>query len=323
MASNRPNRNLLRTVCKKGLCDTVVTLQWSHETPNEIGNMCEQLLVLWVWFPIKAVNYTLVSDPSKFEKISKNLLELRTLLSEGKKLLIHCAAGVHRTGFVTYVLLRLCGRGHDEAINLIQIIRPVILEKISRLRLEIAETFYEKIVNGAERYVPCIDTLGMSETDWIKQALNPLIFIKVGFFQDIARVSFCVISSDFQKIIGGTELFMRNNAEFAWRELRSIEDVHGVEIRTAQECEEIVHGLIMSSTHVRTTKIAGTSCFLDKEFMYRYMPKVIEVLHYRIVDLATFSEIKNSHVQQTLSIYDDIRKYIELESHLRHSFNKR
>lgn len=44
--------------------------------------------------------------------------------SDGDTLLIHCYAGLHRTGMIGYMLLRLDGVGHDEAVAAMCEARP-------------------------------------------------------------------------------------------------------------------------------------------------------------------------------------------------------
>jgi protein-tyrosine phosphatase len=47
------------------------------------------------------------------------LPNLWNALERGRSVLIHCAAGIHRTGMVAYGLLRWCGHSADEALTLI------------------------------------------------------------------------------------------------------------------------------------------------------------------------------------------------------------
>lgn len=305
LLSPRPSWKIIRSLCKSSQCDTIITLLWETETPEELNQHCTKIGADWVWFPIKAINYTVISDPDKFQEISNKLLHIKTLLDDSKKILIHCAAGVHRTGFVSYVLSRLCGKTHQETLQIFQISRPAILEKISQLRLEIAEDFFEKLQNHTERYVPFVSGLDMVQTDWIKPALKPLLWVKVLFFQDVAKVSFCVTCANFQKIVVGSEVFLENFEKFGWSMERRYNG-EGGRVRNGEECAEIIKGLVCSSTVPKTVRMAGMSCFFDKEFFLRHMPQVLDVIHYRIVDLASFEEIRGKGVRQSQNIYEDI-----------------
>ena len=309
---HKPSFAFLKKISLK-YCDTVVTLQWQSEHPHEVSNSCNKLNLSWIWCPIKAINYNLLQNAELFRKLFEQLLNTKELLIEKQKILIHCAAGIHRTGFFSYILLRLCDHTHHETIQVFQIIRPEILEKIGKHRLEIAEKFYEKMI-GNEVFIPHFDSLGMIETDFIKESLNPLLWIKVLFNQNIAKISFCITSGDLEKMIVGLEIFLHCDKEFVWKHQRSENFTNFDLIRTVDDCEDVLRGFVFASTKLMTTKIAGTSCFFDKEFLYCYMPKVLETTHYRIVDLSTFCEIRNTPCQQTYSIYEDINKFKELKN---------
>ena len=315
IACHRPDKNLLKKLSNE-LVNTVVTLLWNTETPEEVYKQCESLNINWISFPVKSINYTLLTERHKCSAISEKLFELKDLLMNGQKLLIHCAAGIHRTGFVTYNLLRLCGHSKEETITALGIIRPKILEKISSLRLEISESFSNMLINGIIEEIPYINTLGMIETDWIKPAIFPILWIKVIFCQDIAKISFCVTSGNLEKMIVGSEVFMRIEDEFSWKTERLFEITGVPKIRTKEECDDIVSGLLLSSTKKGTSRIGGTSCFFDKEFLYKYMPNVIKASHYRIIDISTLNLIQHKQVNQSSSIYDDINQLLSIKSSL-------
>jgi protein tyrosine/serine phosphatase len=48
-----------------------------------------------------------------------SLAELSGLLDAGQALLIHCSAGIHRTGMIAYALLRSRGLDRDQALAII------------------------------------------------------------------------------------------------------------------------------------------------------------------------------------------------------------
>ena len=53
--------------------------------------------------------------------------------------MIHCAAGVHRTGTTTYTLLRWSGMHPQEAIDSLLHIRPETHKGVGDWRIELAE----------------------------------------------------------------------------------------------------------------------------------------------------------------------------------------
>jgi len=63
----------------------------------------------------------------------------------------------------------------------------------------------------------------------------------------------------------------------------------GVDLATAQEQ---VFAYISSHVPVpRKAPLAGSSVYVDRGFLSRYMPRVDEHLHYRVVDVSSFKEL--------------------------------
>lgn len=68
-----------------------------------------------------------------------------------------------------------------------------------------------------------------------------------------------------------------------------------------------------------TSPLCGTSVFQDRRFIMRYMPKVFEFLHYRMVDVASvrelsrrwYPDLKPPPRKDTHRALDDIRESIE------------
>ncbi|CAL7945792.1 unnamed protein product [Xylocopa violacea] len=87
-------------------------------------------------------------------------------------------------------------------------------------------------------------------------------------------------------------------------------------------------------THVKegTCPLAGSSVYMDRMFLYKYMPSVNNYLHYRIIDTSTIKELikrwninvptlKKVHKHRALS---DIRESIkELELYKKYIFGPR
>ena len=84
----------------------------------------------WTWFPLSA------SDLQEGEREEELLLIYEQLMAKlllGERILIHCAAGVHRTGLFTYGLLLKCGYDRAAAKELIYRMRPVTaIERVER-----------------------------------------------------------------------------------------------------------------------------------------------------------------------------------------------
>jgi protein tyrosine/serine phosphatase len=66
-------------------------------------------------------------------------LAVRILDREDGRLLIHCSAGIHRTGMVAYALLRFAGHDAATAREKLRLLRTVTCEGVGEYRLAWAE----------------------------------------------------------------------------------------------------------------------------------------------------------------------------------------
>lgn len=60
---------------------------------------------------------------------------------------------------------------------------------------------------------------------------------------------------------------------------------------TLAEAEAAVLAFVQSTCAPKTAPLAGNSVWKDKQFLEKYMPRVMEHLHYRIVDVSTIKEL--------------------------------
>ncbi|MGI9379647.1 MAG: tyrosine-protein phosphatase [Methyloligellaceae bacterium] len=60
----------------------------------------------------------------------------------------HCSAGIHRTGFFVYLLLRFRGLNGDQAYDGLKDLRPVTAEQVGEERLELADNLIAKHFSG-------------------------------------------------------------------------------------------------------------------------------------------------------------------------------
>lgn len=60
---------------------------------------------------------------------------------------------------------------------------------------------------------------------------------------------------------------------------------------SVQDCEEQMLNMIKQYTNNGECCLAGNSVHLDKEFLKKYMPRFVDHLHYRIVDVSTIKEL--------------------------------
>jgi predicted protein tyrosine phosphatase len=141
-------------------CTHVVTLLKESEQAEKYGNMTKNAGLNWIWLPVPNGNHP---EGEVHERLVQAMPQLSQLLDEGKSLMIHCSAGVHRTGTVAYGLLRWRGIERNEAMRI-----------IGRIRKETADGMMEKRRRwGDENAGPIVQ----QEKTWahsVKEFLNQL-----------------------------------------------------------------------------------------------------------------------------------------------------
>lgn len=117
---HRPGRRHFGALLDAGVTH-LVTLLSEREGAAGIGEQAESAGLRWVWLPLRGAKQP---EAGARQALDESLSRLSSLLDQGNSLLIHCSAGIHRTGMVAYALLRLRGLSRDEALAAIEHARP-------------------------------------------------------------------------------------------------------------------------------------------------------------------------------------------------------
>lgn len=124
-------------------CTHVVTLLKESEFAEKIGHQTKNAGLEWVWLPVPNGNYP---QGEIHERLLAAMPELSQLLDEGRSILIHCSAGIHRTGTVAYGLLRWRGVDTNEAMRIIGAIRKETAEGMLAKRMRWGDENARQIV---------------------------------------------------------------------------------------------------------------------------------------------------------------------------------
>ncbi len=99
---------------------------------------------------------------------------------------------------------------------------------------------------------------------------------------------------------------------------------------TEHQAETEVLKFLRRHCAAKTSPLAGNSVHHDRRFLSRYMPRIADFLHYRIVDVSTIKELaRRWHPEVVASLppkpdshraLDDIRASVEELSHYRRTF---
>lgn len=103
-------------------CDRVLTLLSQREGAEEIGRAVEQAGLAWSWLPLASGK---PPEGRADRGAREGVAQLSRQLDARESIMIHCSAGMHRTGMVGYALLRFRGLSEGEALELIEAMRPV------------------------------------------------------------------------------------------------------------------------------------------------------------------------------------------------------
>lgn len=290
--------------------DCVITLQLENERVDEISQLCQSFNVRWLWVPIRAVNWELIRDQSLFISILEGISQVKNLLEHGSTLFIHCAAGIHRTGFFTYILLRSCNISEANTLSSLASLRPIILKKIGQHRLDLAEEFFQSST-GNPSQIPYYEIPNIRQGDFLNPSLTVLFFLKVLFSENLAILQFCATTLDFYKIVIGGELIVKCDEDFIWKVKRQTGHKEG-KVRTLENCDLVLEEFLKSCTENEVKIVVGRNCFFDKEFIIRCCPRTNSILHYRIIDLncAQMAE------KESMSIYDDLNELMAIRNNI-------
>lgn len=133
----RPHLSKFGEWKEKGLT-TVLTLLSTAEEAQRVGAAVINAGLVWHWF--EQANGKNLPAPQRFDLLHL-LKDVNREIDGGSWVLIHCAAGMHRTGMAAYALLRLRGLDRAAALELMQQMRPVTREGVGEKRLDWVDTW--------------------------------------------------------------------------------------------------------------------------------------------------------------------------------------
>lgn len=155
-ARGRPNLEQLAALQHYHGVTGVITLLRENEGAASIGQACEELGLKWWSAPLAGPkNMVLIGDakpcltPEDIDSF-KQVRQLKGNLQVGEdRLVVHCAAGLHRTGVFLYVLLRELGETPEQALEKIAQMRRETFDEFVRLLFEAkAEAIFALVGSG-------------------------------------------------------------------------------------------------------------------------------------------------------------------------------
>lgn len=128
--THRPRLRNLPAMREAGVTH-VVTLLAENEGAQQIGDAVVAAGMTWIWSPMAGAS---VPGATRTAVLLRVLLDVRDVLAAGGRVVVHCSAGIHRTGMFGYALLRLLGLDAAAARGKLGELRQVTGEGVGELR---------------------------------------------------------------------------------------------------------------------------------------------------------------------------------------------
>ena len=125
----------------------ILTLQAAREQVQPVEKIAKRLAAQWLHFPIDGGKLDVLAAaplPQLFIMIGRAEKE-----AQRPRIYMHCSAGIHRTGFTAYCLLRRDGLDHETALEALKSEREVTFEQLGEERIELAQKIFLKGVHNS------------------------------------------------------------------------------------------------------------------------------------------------------------------------------
>ena len=136
----RPGKKSKDNIKALGVTD-IVSLLSVREQASSIERIAKAIGATWHHFPVDGGHLDTLQNVSVAQLFL--LYDTIARASDAPVLYLHCSAGIHRTGFATYLLLRYRGLSPDQALVELKTLRAVTREQVGEDRIALAESKFE------------------------------------------------------------------------------------------------------------------------------------------------------------------------------------
>lgn len=124
-AAGAPSRKTTRTWAREGVTCVVSLLRESEPHFAGARDSCIAEGFRWEHAPLTGKGAVTKPSTEDHETWAQLRQLLPKLLAEGEHVVVHCAAGMHRTGTTVFSTLRRCGFSVQDTIAAVELMRPV------------------------------------------------------------------------------------------------------------------------------------------------------------------------------------------------------
>lgn len=120
----------------------ILTLLSISEGSDKIKQMVLSAQLEWLWFPMASAQ---PPADDQLESLAHLFIKMESILKTEGKIYIHCSAGIHRTGMITYSFLRFIGYDQQEALLQLNAMRPTTKNGVGEERLSWGDSTNEAL----------------------------------------------------------------------------------------------------------------------------------------------------------------------------------
>lgn len=141
--TGRPKRKELWKLRELGVTH-LVTLLAEHEGARAIGEAAEETGLYWFWVPFEGAG---VPSAMRGAELRRVFEELRQALADGARIVVHCSAGIHRTGMFTYALLRALPLDKESARAKLRELRKLTADGVGEDRMAWGDALADEVAD--------------------------------------------------------------------------------------------------------------------------------------------------------------------------------
>lgn len=152
---HRPKISDISLMQKKYGVDLIVSvLDEEKERYGRIKSECDKCSVEAFHINLKGANLSILYNKEVVAMLVERLRLLTQIIKTQKRILVlHCSAGIHRTGTLFYALLRCFGNHPDKALEIIKEIRLATYEGVGKERIKFGEELFKLLTKQIEKYI--------------------------------------------------------------------------------------------------------------------------------------------------------------------------
>ena len=111
----------------------VATLLAEREGAELIGRKARDAGLAWHWADLDGANTEYLASAEAVDVVVAAVAAIQAALGRGDSVLVHCSAGLHRTGTVGYAVMRASGWSRDEAREGLRRMRDETANKVDEV----------------------------------------------------------------------------------------------------------------------------------------------------------------------------------------------